>query len=105
MVDEVEREAALDAEIPFVRHVMRFRRDLDDPVRVGVDVEVELAADAAEGARRLDLRQRALLHASAGEELLVDRSRRAHGEAPAAELALGVEPRLAPGRDDARLAA
>ena len=41
----------------------------------------------------------------AGEELLVDRSGRAHGEAAAAELALGVEPGMAVRRHDARLGA
>ena len=103
MVDEVEGEAALDAEVALVRDVLRLRGHLHDPLRLRVDVEVELAADAAEGARRLRLLERALLDAGAFEELLVDRAGRAGGEAAAAELALGVEPALAPGRDDPRL--
>ena len=43
--------------------------------------------------------------AAALEELLVDGPRRARREAAAAQLAVGVQPRLAPGRHDARLAA
>src|SRR6266516_6818559 len=106
MVDEVEREPALDAEVALVRDVARVGGDLDDPVRLGVDVEVDLAADAAERARRLDLLQRLL---AAGRrallELLVDRARRADRQAAAAELAHGVEPGAIPRRDDASLAA
>ena len=69
----------------------------------GIDVQVELAADAAERARRLRLLQGALLDARSLEELLVDRAGRAGGEAAAAELALGVEPALAPRRHDPSL--
>ena len=105
MVDEVEREAALDAEVALVRDVLGLRGHLDDPLRLGVDVQVELAADAAERARRLHLLERPLLDARALEELLVDRAGRAGGEATAAELALRVEPAAAPGRDDPRLRA
>ena len=103
VVDEVEREAALDAEVALVRDVVRFRGDLDDPVRLGVDVQVDLAADAAEGAGRLRLHELALGLLGAFQELLEDRARRADGEAAAAELALGVQPRALPGRDDARV--
>ena len=55
VVDEVEGEAALDAEVAVVRDVRRVGRDLDDPLRLRVDVQVDLAADAAERARRLRL--------------------------------------------------
>ena len=61
MVDEVEGEAALDAEVALVRDVLGLRGHLDDPLRLRIDVEVELAADAAEGARRLHLLEGALL--------------------------------------------
>jgi len=47
VVDEVEGEAALDAEVALVRDVVRLRGHLDDSFRLRVDVEVELAADAA----------------------------------------------------------
>ena len=106
MVDEVEREPALDAEVALVGDVVRLRGDLHDPVRRRVDVEVQLAAHAAEGAGALDLAER-LLVAGRGvvEELLVDRAGRADGETAAAELALRVEPRALPGRHDARLPA
>ena len=105
VVDEVEREAALDAEVPLVREVLVLRRDLDDVLRLRVEVEVDLAADAAERARRPHLLERALGLRRALLELLVDRARRADGEAAATELALGVEPGEPPGRDDARLPA
>src|SRR5947209_955850 len=106
MVDEVEGEAALDAEVAVVRDVARVGRDLDDLLRLRVDVEIDLAADAAERAGRLRLLQRALVACrGAPEELLVDRACRAHGEAAAAELALGVEPRVAVRRDDASFGA
>src|SRR5262249_51899884 len=93
--DEVEGEAALHAEVAVVRHVLRVRGDLDDALRLGIDVEVDLAADAAERARRLRLLERALVtRRRALEELLVDRARRADAQAAAAELALSVEPRV-----------
>ena len=63
VVDEVEGEAALDAEVALVRDVLRLRGDLDDPLRLGVDVEVDLAADAAERAGRLRLLELPLLDA------------------------------------------
>ena len=59
VVDEVEGEAALDAEVALVRDVARVGGDLDDPLRLRVDVEVDLAADAAERAGRLHLLERA----------------------------------------------
>src|SRR5207342_325752 len=94
--DEVEGEAALDAEVAVVRDVARIGGDLDDALRLRVDVEIDLAADAAERARRLRLRQGALVVVRrAGEELLVDRARGADAQAPAAELALGVQPGVA----------
>ena len=106
VVDEVEGEAALDAQVAVVGDVGRVRCDLDDPLRLRVDVQVDLAADAAERARRLRLHQPVLVAGRrALDELLVDRAGRADREAAAAELALGVEPRLAPRRDDPRLAA
>src|SRR5436309_15047540 len=104
MVDEVEGEAALAAEVALVRDVRRIGRDLHDPLRLRVDVQVDLAADPAERAGRLDLLQSLLVPGRGSlEELLVDRARRADGEAAAAELALGVEPGALPGRDDPRL--
>src|SRR6266508_5921559 len=104
MVDEVEGEAALDAEVAVVRNIRRLRCDLDDPSCFRVDVEVDLAADAAERAGRLRLRQPLLVAGRrALDELLVQRPGRADRETAAAELALGVEPRASPGRDDARL--
>ncbi len=105
VVDEVEGEAPLDAEIPLVREVLVLRGDLDDVLRLRVEVEVDLAADSAERARRPHLLERALGLLRALLELLVDRAGGADGEAAAAELALGVEPGESPGRDDARLAA
>ena len=106
VMHEVEGEPALDAEVAVVGDVRRVRRDLDDPLRLRVDVEIDLAADAAERAGRLRLHQRLF---PAGRrpllELLVDRARRADGEAAAAELALGVEPAAPPRRNHARLAA
>ncbi len=105
VVDEVEREPALDAEVALVRDVVRLGGDLHDPLRLGVDVQVDLAADAAERARRLHLLEPALGPVCRLFELLVDRSGRADGEAAAAELALGVEPRVAVRRDDARVRA
>ena len=60
VVDEVEREAALDAEVALVRDVVRLGGHLDDALRLRVDVQVELAAGAAERAGRLDLLERAL---------------------------------------------
>src|SRR5439155_20064172 len=102
VMDEVEGEASLDAEVPFVRDVARVGRDLDDAVRRRIDVEVDLAADAAERARRLDLLQRLFaVGRNALLELLVDRARRADREAAAAELALRVEPGVAVRGDDA----
>src|SRR5262249_40262324 len=87
-----------------VRDVRRVARDLHDALRLRVHVDVDLAADAAERARRLDLREAALVaRGRAVEELLVDGARRARREAAAAELALGVEPRPLPRRDDARV--
>ena len=71
----------------------------------GIEVEVDLAADAAERARGPHLLERALGLLRALLELLVDRARRADGEAAAAELALGVEPGELPGGDDARVPA
>ena len=105
VVDEVEREAALDAEVAFVREVLRLRRDLDDVLRLRVEIEVDLAADTAERARRAHLFQLAFGLLRALLELLVDRTRRADREAAAAELALGVEPGALPGGDDARVPA
>src|SRR5947208_1434726 len=106
MVDEIEREAALDAEVALVRDVVRLRRDLDDPARLRIDVQVDLTADAAERARGLRLLQRPLVTGRrALEELLVDGARRADRQAAAAELALGVEPGVAVRRDDPRLGA
>ena len=97
VVDEVEGEAALDAEVALVRDVARVGGDLDDPLRLGIDVQVDLAADAAERARRLRLAQPGLVPGrGALDELLVDRAGRADREAAAAELALGVEPASAP---------
>ena len=103
VVDEVEGEAALDAEVALVRDVRRVGRDLDDPLRLGIDVQVDLAADAAVRARRLDLLEPALGRLRALLELLVDRAGRADGEAAAAQLALGVEPGEAVRGDDARV--
>jgi hypothetical protein len=57
-VHEVEREAALHAEVALVREVLVLRGDLDDVLRLRVEVEVDLAADAAEragGAHLLEL--------------------------------------------------
>src|SRR5439155_2487283 len=106
MVDEVEGEAALDAEVALVRDIARVGRDLDDPLRLRVDVEVDLAADATERARRLRLFEPALVALPrAGEELLVDGARRAHGQAAAAELALRIEPGMAVRGDNPRLGA
>src|SRR5205085_3296390 len=100
----VEREAALDAEVALVRDVRRVARDLHDPLRLRIDVDVDLAADAAERARRLHLLQALLVAGGrAVDEFLVDGARRARREAAAAELALGVEPGESPGGDDARL--
>src|SRR5262249_47705977 len=48
MVDEVEGEAALDTEVAVVRDVARVGRDLDESLRPGIDVQIDLAADAAE---------------------------------------------------------
>src|SRR5205823_3664424 len=99
-------EAALDAEVAVVRDVARVGRDLDDALRRRIDVEVDLAADAAERAGRLRLLQRALVVGRrAPQELLVDRARRADREAAAAELALRVEPGVAVRRHDPRLGA
>ena len=82
VVDEVEGEPALDAEVAVVRDVARVRRDLDDPLRLGVDVQVDLAADAAERARRLRLLERRLAPGRrALLELLVDRAGRADRQA------------------------
>src|SRR5262245_66540780 len=85
VVDEVEREAALDAQVALVGHIRRIRCDLHDPLRLGIDVEVDLAANAAERAGRLRLHERLL---AAGRrallELLVDRAGRAGREAAAA---------------------
>ena len=72
---------------------------------LGVEIQVDLAADAAERARRPDLLERTLGAFRSLLELLVDRSRGADGETPAAELALGVEPREPPRGDDARVPA
>ena len=103
VVHEVEREPPLDAEVPLVREVLVLRGDLDDVLRLGIEVQVDLAADAAERAGRPHLLERALGARRAFLELLVDRARRADREAAPAELALGVEPGEAPGRDDARV--
>src|SRR5919106_5477987 len=103
VVDEVEREASLDAQVALVREVFVLRSDLDDVPRLGIEVEVDLAADSTEGAVRPHLLERALGASGALLELLVDRAGRAHGEAAAAELALGVEPGEAPGGDDPRV--
>ena len=105
VVHEVEREAALDAEVALVREVLVLRRDLDDVLRLRVEVEVDLAADAAEGAGGSNLLQCVLRLGRPFLELLVDRARRADGEAAAAELALRVEPREFPRGDDARVPA
>ena len=105
VVDEVEGEAALDAEVALVREVLRLGRHLDDVLRLRIEVEVDLTADAAEGAGRPHLLELALGSSRPLLELLVDRARRADGEAAAAELALGVEPRATPRGHDPRLAA
>src|SRR5262245_1174213 len=105
VVHEVERKAPLDAEVALVREVLVLGGDLDDVLRLGVEGEVDLAAGPAESARRPYLLELALGVRRALLELLVDRAGRAHREAAAAELTLGVEPREAPGRDDARVPA
>src|SRR5205823_3249720 len=98
--------AALDAEVALVRDVGRLGRHLDDPLRLRVDVQVDLAADSAERAGRLRLDERSLVPCGRTlDELLVDRAGRADREAPAAELAFGVEPGAAPRRHDPRLSA
>src|SRR6266542_3441746 len=103
VVYEVEGEAALDAEVALVRDVARVGGDLLDAVRLRIDVDVDLAADAAERAGGLDLLQGRLRPFRPLLELLVDRARGADAEAPSAELALGVEPGKPPSRDNARL--
>src|SRR5262249_24470533 len=60
VMDEVEGKTALHAEVALVREVLRLRRDLDDVLRLGIEVEVDLAADAAERAGRPHLLERAL---------------------------------------------
>src|SRR4051812_18955211 len=103
MVHEVEGKSPLDAEVPFVGDVARIGGDLLDPVRLRIDVDVDLTADAAERAGRLDFLQFALRALRALLELLVDGARRADAEAAATELALRVEPGAPPRGDDARL--
>jgi hypothetical protein len=100
VVDEVEREAALDAEVALVRDVVGLRGHLHDPLRLQVDVQVELAAHSAERAGRLHLLEAALGAVGSLFELLVDRSGRAGREASSAELALGIEPGVAVRGDD-----
>ena len=76
VVDEVEGEAALDAEVAVVRDVRRVGGDLDDPLRLRVDVQVDLAADAAERAGRLRLGSPRLVRRPARPPRTSRRSRR-----------------------------
>src|SRR5215203_4804542 len=103
MVDEVEGEAAFDAQVAFVRHVGWVRGDLDDSLRLRVDIEVDLTADAAEGAGRLHFLERALGSLGCLLELLEDGARRADAEAATAELTFCVEPGVPVSRHDTRV--
>ena len=102
VVDEVEGEAALDEKVALVREVLVLRGDLDDVLRLRIEVEVDLAANATKCARRAYLLSARSGCSRALLQLLVDGARLEYREAAAAELALRVEPGEPPGGDDAR---
>jgi hypothetical protein len=60
VVHEVEGEPPLYAEVALVREVLVLRGHLHDVLRLGIEVEVDLATDAAERARRPHLLEFAL---------------------------------------------